>query len=338
MEHPLVLMSRKTRRMRRCPRVAADACILASVAIALLAGRPAAAEEIELVDGDRLTGTILERSDERIVLKHDVLGRIELCVEQVASINEIAPPVGVSHADVALAQVDEAPSETAAGEEPKKEKEWKSKFTLGLGAAFGNTDAQSFNVGAESVRETERMKTALDARYYFGSSDGDRNENRFTAGVLNDWLFVDSPWLFFAKGRYDYDEFQSWEHRLGGHGGVGYKLIEKDDFTLTLRAGAGLLKEFNSNNEDLRPEGLIGGDLTWQISEAQDFVAGSLFYPDLDDTGEFRAVSYAGWSARIADDSNMSVNVRLEHEYQSLVDAGRDHNDLRVTAGLQFDF
>ena len=34
----------------------------------------------------------------------------------------------------------------------------------------------------------------------------------------------------------------------------------------------------------------------------------------------------------------MSLTLGLEHEYQSQIDPGRDHNDLRLIAGLQFDF
>lgn len=295
-----------------------------ALAAALLTASPILAEEIELENGDMLTGMIIEQNDERLVLDHDALGRLEIALDRVISI-------GAS---------EEAPaSPTMLSEEDgEDEKEWKSSFKLGLNSSFGNTDTQGFSAGAKSFREGESDKTTLDAHYYYSASDGDRDTNKFTAGVLQDWFVPDSRWLYFAQGRYDYDEFQSWEHRLGAHGGVGYRLIEKDDLTLTLRGGGGVIKEFGSENEDLRPEGLLGADLTWQISPNQSFTAATTIYPDLSEGGEFRSVSSAEWSAMIDEDSNMSVFARLEHEYQSKVDPGVDENDFRIVAGLQFDF
>ena len=289
---------------------------------------PAPGEEIELKNGDRLTGTIIKQTDGLLVLDHDALGRLEIAFDRVLSIGPEAGAGGEAPASPTMLS-DEAEAD---------EKEWKSSFKLGLNSSFGNTDTQGFNAGFTSFREGESDKTTLDAHYYYGASDGDRDTNKFTAGVLQDWFVPDTRWLYFAQGRYDFDEFQSWEHRLGAHGGVGYKLIQEDDLTLTLRAGAGVIKEFGSDNEDLRPEGLLGADLTWQISPNQSLTAATTLYPDLSEGGEFRSVSSAEWSAMVDEDSNMSVFARLEHEYQSQTDPGVDKNDFRIIAGLQFDF
>jgi putative salt-induced outer membrane protein YdiY len=299
------------------------------IAAPALVWTSAPAEEIELKGGDRLTGTIVERNDDRIVLDHDALGRLEIALARVVSIDE-----GGS-GEEALA------SPAMLSDEPQAEadeKEWQSSFKLGLSSSFGNTDTQNLNAGITSFREGDRDKTTLDAHYYYGASDGDRDTNKFTAGVLQDWFVPDSKWLYFAQGRYDYDEFQSWEHRLGAHGGVGYRLIEEDDLTLTLRAGGGVIKEFGSNNEDPQAEALLGADLGWQISERQTLTAATTIYPSISEGGEFRSVSSAEWSAMVDEESSMSVFARLEHEYQSQVDPGVDENDFRIMAGVQFDF
>ena len=298
------------------------------LAPALLLASTTAAEEIELTGGDHLTGTIVQQDAERIVIEHSALGRLEIALNQVLSID--------GEADAA-AWEPVAPA-MLADEAPEDEKEWKSQFQLGLSASAGNTDAQSFHAGIRSVRESESDKTTLNAHYYYGASDGDRDTNKLTAGVLQDWLVPDSRWLYFAQGRYDFDEFQSWEHRLGAHGGVGYRLIDEDDLKLTLRGGGGVVKEFGSQNEDLRPEGLLGADLAWQISKRQSLTAATTVYPDLSEMGEYRAVSGAGWSVLVDEESNMSLIVGLEHEYQSQTDPGIKKNDFRIVAGLQFDF
>jgi len=289
------------------------------------------ADELTLSSGDTLSGTVVERTGEVVVLDHSVLGRLEIPAGQIESMivdgNAAAP-------------ADEAPAQVEPEPEPEEvpARQWKSHFDLAAGGAFGNTDTQNFRVGMVSVRETERNRTALDASYFYGASDGDRTDNRFTAGILHDWLFEDSPWLLFADARYDYDEFKSWEHRIGSHVGLGYELINKEAFKLNLRGGAGAIREFGSEDEDIRPELLAGLDFVWRISERQTLEGGTTIYPDLNDTGEFRAVSSLGWAVQLDPKSNMSLTAGLEHEYESQVDAGIDNHDLRVFAGMAFDF
>ncbi len=287
------------------------------------------ADEIFLQSGDRLTGTILQHDEQLVVMEHAVLGQVQIPASEVASMM-IDPPADQSVPVDVIDNVEEAAA--------VPEKEWNSKFDLSLGASAGNTDSQNFRIGTTSLRETDQTRTALDATYYYGSDNGDRNENRFTTGILHDWLLPDSRWIYFAQGRYDYDEFKSWEHRLGMHGGVGYELIKRDDFNLTLRAGTGATKEFGSEAEELRPEILFGGDLEWTISDRQSLTAGTTIYPDLGKSGEYRSVSHMSWSLKVDDKSNTSIHAGLEHEYQSDVDLGVDNNDLRIFAGLSFDY
>jgi putative salt-induced outer membrane protein YdiY len=285
-------------------------------------------DQVILTSGDVLTGTVSEQTADRVVLQHPVIGEVILPADEIAEV--------VTDESIAAAEAAEDMAE--AIEESETVKEWKSHFELGLAGAFGNTDTQSFHVGVTSKRESEKTRTGLDARYFYGASDGDRTENRFTAGIKHDWLVPDSQWFYFAQGRYDYDEFQNWEHRLSAHGGVGYDLITEEDMTLSLRAGLGVTKEFGSEDEDFRPEALFGADFTWQISERQAFEASSTIYPDLEEMGEFRLVNTAGWSLLLDEETAMSLSAGLQHEYQSDVDGDTKENDFRLFAGLQFDF
>jgi putative salt-induced outer membrane protein YdiY len=238
--------------------------------------------------------------------------------------------------DAALAVFqEEAATEEAAEEEPGK---WKSRFDLGFGGSFGNTDTQTLHIGIGSQRVTEHDRTFLDAHYWLGFTDGDRDENKATAGIRHDWLLPDSPWFFFATGRVDYDEFQSWEYRVGPHVGVGYEFINNDEFLLAGRAGIGFNKEFNSEDEPFTWEALLGGDFVWRISDRQTFEIHTDIYPELEDPNSFRSITTAGWALSLAEDSNMSLIAGVRHEYQSEVDPDTDHNDWRINFGLGFDF
>lgn len=288
----------------------------------LLAAPATAQDELELIGGDRLSGTIVEQTDEAIVLDHAALGRITIPREQLAG--------------ALAADAEDAAVEAAAP--PPLPSDWISRFVLNGGASAGNSDTQNINVAVTSVRETEETITNLDASYYYGASNGDRDTNRLTTGIRNDWLLPDSRWFYFADGRFDLDEFQSWDYRVSGHLGIGYELINEEDLRLNLRTGAGAFKEFGSMNDDVQFEALIGLDVDWTINETQSLKADTTLYPSLSDTGEYRWVSNAGWFVLLDEEANMNFNVSLRHEYQSEVDPGRKHGDLYVTAGLAFDF
>ena len=80
-----------------------------------------------------------------------------------------------------------------------------------------------------------------------------RRKQDYGAGVFSEWPLGGSPWSVFVDGRYDYDEFKSWLHRVNGHAGLGYQLINNDTFKLKLRGGAGASKEWGSDNDHIVP-------------------------------------------------------------------------------------
>lgn len=306
-------------------------------------------DTVILKSGDRLSGTVVERTDATLVLQHSILGRVEIPTEHVA---QLVTGVIDEPGDAAEAQTDGVVQEplarpqdegefdigdTPAPPEPEKSA-WTSRFLLGVNARYGITDEQDVNVGITSVRETPRLKTRLDAAYDFGLSSGDRTDNAFTAGVLHDWFIPDSRWFYFVQGRFDYDEFGSWEERLSAQGGIGRFLIVTDDLTFAARLGLGGVKEWGSTTEDLRPEGLLGGEFAWIVSDHQSIEGSTAWHPWLDDLFEFRVRSDLRWRYSFHDESNMSLSAGLRHEYESRTDPGVGHNDLRIIVGIEFDF
>lgn len=237
--------------------------------------------------------------------------------------------------DVAAAP--DAPAPPGAPEDPNAPK-WDHKLTIGFGLSEGNTERANLAALYSFTRETDRSKLTYDAAYLYAEDSGDESENRFTTGFLHDWLFPGSRWLIFADARYDYDEFQSWRHRVAFHAGPGYKLIDEEKIKLTLRAGAGAAKEWRSDNDGWRPEALAGADFDWKISDRQSLVSTFRIFPDLDDLGEYRTLTTAGWQMAIDHADGLAITIGLLHEYQSLVDSGRENSDLRLFGGLTLDF
>ncbi|MHC4106849.1 MAG: DUF481 domain-containing protein, partial [Planctomycetota bacterium] len=300
-----------------------------------LCASPLDADEIQLKTGDRIIGTIIEQDEDHLIMTHPVLGRLEIPRAQIELISVEAddeaaePPAETAAKEFAAeAQADAPPDKPAApAAEAPKESEWEFSLVLGLSARAGNTDSQTFNAAFTASRETPAVRTHFNAAYYLDISDGDTTDNNFTAGARHDWLLPKSRWFYFAQGRYDFDDFQSWQHRVSAHGGVGYHLVQTDDFRFKLRGGIGGVKEWGSDDQDLRPEGLFSTGIVWQLTDRQKFTAESTLFPHLDDLSEFRVLTNGQWSLLLDEENRLSLNLSLQHEYESMVDPGDDRND-----------
>ncbi len=308
------------------------------------------AEQIKLSSGEILTVEIRSITNDTIRFVHPVLGEMTLPRTAVTILpppapgEKAAPPAAAAPAAEKAEPKPTSPPPPAGSPAPPPvaapvaPKEWKFKLVIAAGLTQGNTENGNFTGLFSALREVPDMKTAFDTGYFFAQSNGDRSENRFTVGGRNDWLNPGSKWFYFADLRYDMDEFQSWDSRINGHVGIGYHLISPPKFALNLLAGIGAVKEFGSDNDDIRPEALAGIEGKYDFAEKHSLAFSSTIYPDLKDIGEYRWVNTVAWNFLIDTEDKLSLTAGMQHEYQSNVDPGRKYNDFRFFAGVQFEF
>ena len=301
------------------------------VVFAGVAAQSAHADRLMLLSGETIEVSNLSVSDSTVSFSHPVLGDLELARDQVREIEEASVP-GHFEQQASLGAL----QDEAAAEDPVPE--WTGSFTGAFTGTSGNSQSVGLVALAEVNRETDRMITHFGAGYFLSTADGDRSENRFTFTARNDWLLPDSPWFIFADATFDYDEFQSWEYRINGHVGPGYVIVDNDRYMAKARAGIGFVKEFNSPNDDLRGEALLGIEGEWTISEKQSLAYDATIYPDLNDGGEFRTIENLMWKLELDEATNMSLAAGIQHEYQSQTGPGQEKNDFRVFIGLNFSF
>ena len=297
-------------------------------------GLSAAAEEIRLSGGDVIHGTLVEETEDRLVIDHPDLGRIAIDKQRIAPA-EAEPPAEPETPEAWYDQGYTRLSRWAAG---RKEAGWGMSFDLSMTGAYGNTDEQSLRAGTAAKRTRQDTRLALDAVYYNRTQNSHTTDNKFRGGVVHDWLLPESRWFYFAGGRYDYDDFESWRHRASGHAGPGYRLFDTEMFWMDLRTGPGARKEWGSQNDDVEFEGAASFDLEWKITPRQTLTALAGYYPVLTDTNDYRTRSGLNWRFLMDRELNLSLLFGLEHEYMNLVDRGKKHNDTRVFMGVRCDF
>jgi len=331
----------------------------AAVCCALLmlaaSGVTLAADRIELVTGEVLIGRVVSRSDTRLIFEHELLGKVSLPESAVKQVD-----VGVVKNGVVVTKPLPIPSppkpkpvppkpapkptltpaQVKAFEKDEKRKwlkDWKMQFSLGLTGTSGNSDGFNIRTGFKASKKDETGSWKLDGTFWFAEANGERSQNALEIGMQRDWKIKDSPWFWFAEGRYRSDEFKPYDHRLSVHGGLGYDM-NTQGVPAKIRLGAGVTKEWGGGDNRLKPESLFGGEFTWVINEKHSINFKSTIYPNQEDFTEFRMISTADWTIKLDPASGLSLKIGLWDEYETDVPKGYKNNDMRVFASVVIDF
>lgn len=285
------------------------------IALCLLALAPAAvADTIELTNGDKVSGEVLEQTAERIVIEHPVFGRLEIPADR------IQPP--------------EAPNGGLFGTSFLAG--WTRTFQLGVSGAKGNTRNNDVLAALDLDYEDDERRWAFDAAYRFGAADGETNKHDAFTQLRRDWLLPGSRWFFFGIGRFDYDQFKSWRTRLNGSGGVGYQFVKGERFELQGLFGPSVTKEFNE--DDFFVEALVGLEALWKIAPGHTLGLSNTIFPALNDLGEFRNLSSLAWKWKLMEDPGLSLVAAVDNEYESKVESGLKHYDVKYSTSIGIDF
>ncbi|MEM8494716.1 MAG: DUF481 domain-containing protein [Planctomycetota bacterium] len=323
--------------VRRLP-LASAACLSLAISVSLSA-QDEAAEMLQTLDfkgGDRLTGQVVSETETTIVIKHDVLGQVTVNKDQlVGGDADSATPTGSEDGQTiseqsAQAFADFVDSWFFPG--------WDKSVAAGFTGTDGNSETLNIYASIATGYEDEEDRWSVDLKYFRNSTDGEATQNQFKGVVIKDWLLPDSQWFYWAQGTVQYDRFTDYETRIGGFVGAGYELINDDVHQVLLRAGAGGNYEFGDVNE-FTPEAMAGIDWKWSISETQGFTFYNYFYPSLDPAfSEFRNLTGATYEVALAAGKGLKLQLGVENEYNSDVDAGFEENDLKYFGALAFDF
>lgn len=294
----------------------------------------ALADELELSTGEVLSGELIDVTPSRVIFEHSLLGELSVPLEEVKRVRTddqddvmlTPPPDGSEEADF------------LATEEEGFFGQWEGSLSVGFSGSEGDTRTNNFNTQFRAAHEDEQHRWLIDAGYFYGRNNGEASENEFRSELTKDWLLPESRWLVFAKGSYEFDHFQSWRHRFGGYGGLGYEFIKEEDLELIGRIGAGGIYELRGGRK-FTPEALLGASLLrWDITENQTLTGSLTLYPNLEDAGAYRLNAAAEWVVQVSEVDGLSVKLGVDNRYESdpLPDSRR--NNFKYYGAVVFDF
>jgi hypothetical protein len=315
--------------------------------IGMLCGVVQAAQQqvtVTLSNGDVLHGELVSESDTHLVIEHPVLGQLKLAREgAVAAYSQAVMDASVdSKEESATTKPEQASPATpvVGGAPPVEEKPapspWTGSISLAATASDNSRSSYDIRLGASLKRKRELDQFDLTATWYWSQQDNITTDNDFLMRASQEWYIEQSRWLYFAQGTWQYDQFESWGHRVSPYAGVGYKWYEEDDLTMTLKSGGGVTWQYNTGT--ITPQLLFELNTNWKINDLQSLIGLMSIAPDPVDWGNYLATIQADWKLKLGSDTPWAFSLGVRSIYDSRPSGGNGSNDFKAYAGLTMDF
>jgi len=307
---------------------------------------------IQLSNGDTINADVIKRTDTIIKISHPVLGIIDLPTRNITAIDGqvfAAKVVKVTEDEqVAKSGADQKSSKTVAVDDSQiKEikkidedsglfdihlrplKNWEHKLGGGFNGKQGNTNTTTAHIDYRGNFEDKGKRWAIRSIYDFNEGDENDSLNEFYAEATRDWLRLGHPRFYFATGKYEWDEFRSWDYRILGTLGTGYEYIKRRDLLVLGRIGIAGQKTVGGSDPGLVPEFMFGGDIDKTFSEIHSVTLKTAFFQDFTNSESWRNTSNLDWDIVISRLWGLGLTLGLQNEYESIPDVGDVNNDFK---------
>lgn len=265
--------------------------------------------------------------------------------ETVKAVFELAKQTNPDDvAEIAALEADYQQAELAKAAEAAREEEaamrnaglfdnWKGQGQLGAFRSSGNTSDTGLTAGLSLERVGIKWRHKLTGLADYQRSNGATTREQFLASYEANYDVSDRLFLY-GLAQYERDRFQGFSSRYSASGGLGYRVIEADDMTLSIKAGPAYRRtQFIGGGSDSALAGLASADFDWQVSDnvklTQD---ASAFVQSNNST----FISTTGLAAGLGSGLSAQISYTVEHDTDPPVGAVKTDTLSRVT--LIYDF
>ncbi|ANQ85316.1 hypothetical protein dqs_2285 [Azoarcus olearius] len=333
------------------------------LAAALPLATCALADEVLLTNGDRLTGTVVNKTPEGLVLDTKYAGKIKIDWRMVETLNTEKPVRVLLRNDegqlesrllsateigaTRLAAVPEVPAvklERIAYLNPTASQsgagvEYAGRVTLSGGSNSGNSNTTHI-VGEAELRGAEKgARFALRFRGEHRTRDGDLSASNWLGTAERNW-FTDAREKRFVYARTfaERDPFRDLSLRAAVGGGYGVQLIENDSTGLSLKGGLDLVREHRIENKDVTFPALGWGVVFrhWLIGRKAEVFHEQDGYVNIEDARDITWRSRTGLRLPIVDRLTAQVQGIVQWDGQPL--NGRKTTDISLQFGLGYEW
>jgi len=329
---------------------------LAVLLAALFFAQGAAADQILLKNGDRLTGTVVKAEKGILTLKTAYAEKLEIQADAVQSITTEQPvdvrlqggemvsgPLKGTAGELQVLAGPERGATTIAWPQvasinvpPPPPSIWNGNMFLGAYKQSGNSDRTSASLGGEATRRSARDRFSLGLLYNYAKEDNQLSARDTYGAIKYDYFFTQKFYGYLGVELLK-DRFKDLNLRTIVGPGVGYQLWDEPIKSLALEAGLAYFSEDRiTAADDQWLTARLGARFRYKLSEQVTFTDNLTIYPNLEAGGQFTARNEAALVTTIAGPWSLRLANILEHDSDPA--AGIKKNDSKSSVNLQYSF
>jgi putative salt-induced outer membrane protein len=221
--------------------------------------------------------------------------------------------------------------------------EWKGSVSLGASFAQSHANVRNtnFSMAADASRETRQDKIALYGIALYGNTKvpgvgGADTANNFRFGGRYE-LNISPMAYAFGTLDFGFDRVSAVESTAALGVGAGYYFVKTDPLTFTVFGGLGYrVDNFAAGGNEDYLELLLGEESNHKLSNDVSFKQRLVLYPNLSESGEYRATFDATISVKLAGAWNMNVSWINRYDSLYIAPAKKLDTGLFIGVGAKF--
>jgi hypothetical protein len=324
---------------------------------------------VHMLNGDRMTGSILSETPTNIVFATDWNPKLSIPRSQIRSLERLMSPLPLTTAvkkpspntetvatkpKAAKAPAPTTPPTTIEKSAPKpaakpvaskaKPKgKWSNDIRLGMDLRYSAVTQQTVHARHRSTFASKQFRNQTDWNFAYGKTADSVSADRMSGLMKSDWTF-DTDWYVYNIGSAGYDIVRriALQYEIGP--GLGYHLIKGrklifDDskFSLDLESGGEYEDKLSTSGRSTQRYFLrLAQILRWTINDDLTFTEEFEFYPRVADLVNHRYRVEGNIAYRLIKNLDLNLTVLAEADPQNLSDFVPDDIQLRTSIGWRF--
>ncbi len=224
----------------------------------------------------------------------------------------------------------------------KPDGQWRYLLTAGANVSSGNNKAGSLNLATEGARQTTDDKWTWHAKADHARNAGVATTERYGLRTQYDRDFS-HRWFGFGSGETLRDKLANIAVRYSLASGVGRHVWREEDGFFDVSAGLGYSRDRYVAATDVagamrdgygRLELVLSEESSHQLTDTTSLRQKFTLYPDLRDSGKYRAVLDTGLTVAMTQALNLSAG--LSYRYDSDPGTGLKNGDAMFVTGVSF--
>jgi putative salt-induced outer membrane protein YdiY len=325
---------------------------------------PLAADEVYLVNGDRISVKIKTMGDGKLIIESDLAGKVTVDINDVATFKTNEPiEIQLKDGTGFKKQIEKAESgrfaiegdQTLKGQDfsvgsvvainppPKEEPKWHGDVSGALVKTTGNTSTETRNASFNLNKRTDDTRSLLSGEYNYGKqkdpSTGEQTVSQDNWKLSGEYDYFFTKKAFgFLNGKYEKDRIADLERRVLVGAGLGYQWVESKPFNFSTQGGIASRYETyihdSSSNSQLSAQ--LGYHLDKELTKTLSFINDLTYYPSLENSSDYLLMTTGELRAKITE--RFFTNFKVEFDYDSTPAQGKGKTDLKYIFGVGMSF